>query len=134
MNIPFTLSGKVEHGISLGNKYDMPTANITPGEDISALTLGVYCSVIAVGEKEYPSITNLGVRPTVNNDGRVNAETFIYDFAGNLYGLDVKVTLLEFIRPEKRFDSVDDLYLQIKEDLQKGAGYHRLASFSIASA
>ena len=133
MNLPFTLTGRVEHGKSLGNRYDMPTANITPDEDISALSHGVYCSVITIGEKDYPAITNLGVRPTVNSDSRVNAETFIYEFDGNLYDQQVKVTLLEFLRPEQRFGSVDDLYSQIRKDLLAAAKYHRLANFSIAS-
>lgn len=132
MNLPVTLSGTVQAGNHIGRTFDIPTANIWPSEDVTGLTLGVYYSVITIDGVKYPSITNLGTRPTVSDDGRVNAETFIYDYKGDIYGLFIKVTLLDFRRGERRFDSVDELFDTIRRDLDEGVAYHRARS-SIAS-
>ena len=127
MELPFTLSGRVEHGRALGNTYNMPTANITPREDVSGLARGVYYSRVEVDAGSYPAITNLGVRPTVQSDGQVNAETFIYDYDGDLYGKNISVTLLEFRRPEKKFDSLDELYATVHDDFRAGRAFFGLA-------
>ncbi len=133
MNLPVTLSGTVTSGSHTGRTYDMPTANIIPEEDVSGLVYGVYYSTINIDGKDYPSITDLGVRPTVGDDCGVRAETYIYDFDGDLYGNRVLVTLLEFRREEKRFDSLDELYETVKDDFRAGAHYHCLTSASMAS-
>ena len=124
MDLPFTMTGKVVHGQSLGNTYESPTANITPNEDISSLPRGVYYSTVSVEGHTYPAITNLGVRPTVSNDGRLNAETFIFDYDKDLYGKDIAVTLLAFRRGEQKFGSVDMLYETIRTDISEAAKYH----------
>ena len=124
MNLPCTLSGKVVHGRSLGNTYDCPTANILPSEEISDLPYGVYYSVITVDGNEYPAITNLGVRPTVSDDGSVCAETYVYDYNGDLYGKSVTVKLLEFRRSEQKFSSVDELFAAVDDDFREGRIYH----------
>lgn len=142
MQLPVTLTGYIIHGKHLGTRFGMPTANIDPAEDTSELPFGVYFSVMEVDEKKYPAITNLGTRPTVSNDGRVNAETFICGYNGDLYGKEAKITLLFFHRPEKRFDSADDLFHTISQDIIAGAKFHQfpedklpdaLTSSSIAS-
>lgn len=133
MVLPYVLTGEVVHGRSLGNTYDSPTANITPKEDIPDLPFGVYYSSVSIDGKEYPAITNLGVRPTVSDDGRVNAETFIYDYDNVLYGKTISVKLLGFRRKEQRFSDVEELYKTVRLDLEEGRKYHGLASFSMAS-
>lgn len=142
INLPVTLTGYIVHGKHLGTHFGMPTANIDPAEDVSDLAHGVYFSVITVDQKQYAAITNLGTRPTVSNDGRVNAETFICGYDGDLYGKEAKITLLLFHRPEKRFSSADELFRTISEDIIAGAKYHHfpedelpeaLTSSSIAS-
>ena len=127
MELPFTISGRVEHGRSLGNTYNMPTANITPREDVSGLARGVYYSRVDVDARSYPAITNLGVRPTVQSDGSVNAETFIYDYEGDLYGKMITVSLIEFRRAEKRFDSFDELSETVHDDFRAGRAFFGLA-------
>ena len=124
MKLPVTLCGKVIHGRSLGNTYDCPTANILPTEDIGDLPFGVYYSVIKIEDKNHPAITNLGVRPTVSNDGSVCAETYVYDYSGDLYGKTVAVTLLDFRRGEQKFDNVDQLFATIDDDFRQGRIYH----------
>ena len=124
MKLPFTLTGTVMHGRSLGQTYDMPTANIVPAEDVSALEHGVYFSTIMIDGISHPSITNLGVRPTVSNDGTVNAETYIYDMSADIYDKNVSVRLLKFHRPEQKFASTDDLFETVREDFRAGRLYH----------
>ena len=121
--LPFTLTGTVEHGRSFGRTIDMPTANIIPREDVSALSFGVYYSVITVDGASYRAITNLGRRPTVEDGDFVNAESFIYDFRGDLYDRDISVKLLEFRRPEKKFASFEELAEAMHEDLEAGKTY-----------
>ncbi len=104
----------------------MPTANIIPEEEYENLSFGVYYSTVKIGDETYPAITNLGVKPTVSDDGRVCAETYIYDYDGDLYDKIISVTLHEFRRPETRFASLDELYGTVEEDFRAGRAYHRL--------
>ena len=119
-DLPRTLTGRVAHGKALARKFDIPTANIEPREDVTGLEFGVYFSKVTVDGREYRSITNLGVRPTVQDGSRINAESFIYDFDGDLYGKEISVTLTEFKRPETKFSSVDDLFATIRRDIEDG--------------
>ena len=123
MNLPFVLTGTVTHGRSFGRTIDMPTANIVPQEDVSELSFGVYYSVITVDGVSYRAITNLGRRPTVDDGDFVNAESFIYDFDADLYDKEIAVTLLEFRRPERKFESFEALSLAMHEDLEAGKKY-----------
>ncbi len=125
MNLPVTLTGKVISGNRIGRRFDSPTANIIPKEDLT-LTHGVYYSTVDVDGKKLYGITNLGVRPTVSDDGRVCAETYIYDFNGDLYDKTISVTLLHFSRSERRFDSLDELFATVENDLAEGRKYHSL--------
>ncbi len=118
MTLPFTITGTVIHGNSLGNTIDVPTANIIPNEDVTGLNMGVYRSFTLIDKKRYDAITNLGVKPTVSDEKRVSAESFVKGYKGDLYGKEIAVTLLEFTRPEMRFDSFEDLARQIKKDVQ----------------
>lgn len=121
MMLPFTITGTVIHGRSLGQSYDSPTANIIPEEDISTLAFGVYFSTVRIDGRDLPAITNLGVNPTVSSACRVCAETYIYDYDDDLYDRKISVTLLQFRRPEQKFDSVDSLYRTVSEDMRAGA-------------
>lgn len=126
--LPFTITGTVIHGESLGNTYDSPTANIIPEQDVSGLERGVYFSELTMDKKTYPSITNLGVRPTVSDDGAVNAETYIYGLSEDIYEKDVQIHLLAFHRAERRFSSPDELFAAVREDFSAGALFHGLSS------
>ena len=123
MEFPIILHGIVEHGRKLGSKMNIPTANIVPKEDVSGLAFGVYYSVVVIDGREYRSITNLGTKPTVNELDKINVETFIYDFEGDIYDEAIIVKLLEYKRPEMRFESIELLFKQINEDLDAGRAY-----------
>ncbi len=119
--LPHILTGTVTHGKALARTFDIPTANIEPAENIDGLAYGVYASTVTVDGRNYRGVTNLGVRPTVADGNKANAETFIRDFDGDLYGKRITVTLLEFLRPEKKFDSVEELMEQIRKDIHKAS-------------
>ncbi|MCQ2519548.1 MAG: riboflavin kinase [Lachnospiraceae bacterium] len=120
---PIILNGTVVHGNHLGATIDMPTANIYPLEDITNLPKGVYYSKVSVDGKSYKAITNIGTKPTVKSDNAVNAESYLYDFSGDLYGKDIIVELVEFRRPEMKFDSFEQLTNQMHQDMEAGQNF-----------
>ena len=124
--VPFTISGKVVGGNKLGRTIDIPTANIFPKEDVSKMAFGVYYSKVFIGGKSYKAITNLGIKPTIADNSKVNAESFIYDFDGDIYDNEITVELLEFKRPERKFSSFEELGIQMKKDLEEGRVYSGL--------
>ena len=79
---------------------------------------GVYASVTVVEGKEYPSVTNIGLRPSFENED-FRSETCILGFSGNLYGQEIEVKLLQFLRDETKFNSIDELSEQIGKDAEK---------------
>lgn len=110
---------EVVHGNELGRTMAFPTINqIIPKTNIVPC-LGVYESRVEIGGRKYVGITNIGIRPTVSNNGETVMETHIPDFSGDLYGQNISISLCRFIRPEKRFDSIKELKDQISEDISK---------------
>lgn len=116
---PFSLSGEVYHGKSLGHIIGFPTANQKIPENIVDIRVGTYVSRVFLGGKYYYSVTNVGVRPTVETDGKTNCETYILDYEGDLYGKTIKVEFLSFIRDEMCFSSIDELKKQINKDVEE---------------
>lgn len=120
---PYGVSGYVEHGRKLGRTIGMPTANLIPEQDKLLPPNGVYYSNVIIDGQEYKGISNVGCKPTVSTSGMVGVETYIYDFAGDLYGRDIIVELLAFRRPEMKFDSVDSMKRQMEKDIAAGRAY-----------
>lgn len=112
---PYFVRGEVVHGNALGRTIGMPTANLLPGEQKLLPVYGVYATRVEVEGKTYGGVTNVGVKPTIGAD-RANVETTLLDFEGNLYGKQMTVYFLDFLRPEQRFDSLDELKAQISRD------------------
>jgi riboflavin kinase/FMN adenylyltransferase len=109
------LKGRVAHGDKRGRVLGFPTANLN-GQ--VPLAYGVYASQTRIegDDKVWPSVTSYGTRPTFDGaDQRV--ETHILDFQGDIYGREIEVTLLAFIRPELRFTSVDALITAMQGDV-----------------
>jgi riboflavin kinase/FMN adenylyltransferase len=86
-----------------------PTVNVVIPETRIVVRRGVYVSRIRFGGTVLYGVTNVGKRPTVEQEGRDIAETFIFDFDEDIYGAVIEVELLHFLRPETAFDSVDAL-------------------------
>lgn len=120
LGTPYSISGCVEHGRRLGRTIGMPTANLLPEQDKLLPPNGVYHSRVLMGDNVYRGITNIGCKPTVSNEHIMGAETYLYDFDGDIYGKDITVQLLAFRRPEMKFDGVDSLKAQMQKDIAAG--------------
>ncbi len=122
---PYSLEGEVVSGRKIGRTIGFPTANIEIPTLLECPAHGVYSTRTRVGEMTYPSITNIGTRPTVSNsDAMPVAETYIYDVQLDLYGKTIEVEFVHMIRPERRFDSLLQLGAQIKSDLKTVKAWH----------
>ena len=116
LNRPFFLRGEVTHGNGLGRTVGVPTVNFDRLEGLCLPKFGVYATLTRIENKIYPSVTNVGVRPTVNDQRGTTAETHILNFNGDLYGKTVTVEFLRFIREEMTFSSLEALSKQISND------------------
>lgn len=121
----FSIYAPVISGTGRGSKIGFPTANI----DIAGLCLpplGVYAVTMKYGGHDFFGVANLGYAPTLRKDNKPIFEVHLFDHTTNLYGENVEVTFDHFIRPEQRFDGIDQLKLQIAKDIQSAAQIHRL--------
>jgi riboflavin kinase/FMN adenylyltransferase len=112
---PHILSGEVVPGRQLGRTIGVPTANILIPDGVVTPKLGVYACACVMGGKTYSAVTNIGSRPTVGGH-QVRAESWILDFDGDLYGKTITLEFHKFLRPEKKFDSLEELQTQIQKD------------------
>ena len=108
------IEGVVEHGRRLGRELGFPTANLAVPETVTAAD-GVYRSRAEAGGRTYDAMSNLGRNPSVGG-GERRLETHIFDFGGELYGRLLRVELLEKIRDERKFATVEELREQIARD------------------
>ncbi|MGL6174224.1 MAG: bifunctional riboflavin kinase/FAD synthetase [Cellulosilyticaceae bacterium] len=114
---PYTIRGEVVHGKALGRTIGFPTANVEADENRVYPPNGVYASTIKVYTNHYLGITNIGYNPTVQGKSKT-IETNIFDFNEFIYGEKVEIALYEFMRPEHKFNSLDELVEQLKQDTQ----------------
>jgi riboflavin kinase/FMN adenylyltransferase len=113
----YSFSGIVIKGDQRGRQIGFPTANILHSL-AGNLKRGVYCTQSTVRGKLYHSITNVGVNPTVSPGvDSVKVETNIFDFSEDIYGEEIKVEFVQFIRAEKKFNSLTELQNQIQTDV-----------------
>lgn len=114
---PFSVCGKVKDGQHLGRHLGFPTVNQDIPNGKMLLKNGVYLTRIKLGKTIKYGVTNIGMRPTVNSAKPV-CETHILDFEGDLYGKYLTVEFIEFLRSEKKFDSLEELSLQVMNDIE----------------
>ena len=113
----YSLHGVVVAGNRLGRTIGFPTANMQLYEPLKLVPgNGVYFVKVRTLEKEYFGMCNIGCRPTVGTGNSRTIETHIFDFDEDIYGLDLEVTFLSRIREEIRFDSLDELRVQLEKD------------------
>ena len=112
---PFCYDGKVREGDRRGRLMGAPTANQLFPRNFIIPATGAYASCVTIGGRQYRAVTNIGVRPTFNKT-RLQSETHIIGFDGDLYGKNLEVSLLDFLRPEQKFSGMDELAKQIEED------------------
>lgn len=114
---PYSLIGEVVHGKKLGRTIGMPTLNLLPEEGKLMPPCGVYASTVCIKGKCYRGISNVGYKPTVASEHVLGVETYLFDFAGEIYGEEVEVSLLSFRRPERQFATLEELREQVTEDI-----------------
>ena len=115
MGHPFSVSGKIIHGDKRGRQINFPTINQLSNERTASLKFGVYMSKMIIDGKEYYGMTNIGCRPTFPSDSPL-CETNLFGFSGDLYGRNLRLYLLSFIREEKKFTDLMELKSAIKND------------------
>ncbi len=114
---PYVLEGKVAHGKKMGRKIGFPTANLKADANFLPKD-GVYACAVRIGESFYRAGMNLGKRPTFKDDDHHRqAEVHLMRYYGSLYGKVLRVYLLAYLRPEKKFPTTAALVRQIKKDL-----------------
>lgn len=113
---PFSVELPVTDGDHRGRQWGIPTLNQVFPPDYAVPRYGVYASLVVVGERQYHAVTNIGVHPTVGGVKEPQAETWIREFDGDLYGQTAQVLLIRFLREERCFADVETLKAQIVTD------------------
>lgn len=116
----FFFMGEVIHGNALGRTMQMPTANVRPEPGKILPPAGVYASVVTIGGKRYPAVSNLGYKPTVGADS-ICLESYLLDFNQDIYGQEIMVSLYHFLRPEQKFAGLEELRRQMLQDKMQAA-------------
>ncbi len=112
----YTVIGQVVKGRQIGRNLGFPTANITPEEKKLLPPCGVYYTKAVIDGIVYKGVTNVGKKPTIDDNNAVNVETCFLGYSGDLYGRVLEIEFYKFVRPERKFNSLDDLKMQIKAD------------------
>lgn len=116
---PFSVLSLVVHGRALGRTLGIPTINQLLPETQVLPKFGVYASFVKFDNKTYYGVSNIGVKPTISEHEAPICETHILNFDGDLYSKMVRVEIIDFIRPEMKFNSLDELKTQMKKDSLK---------------
>lgn len=125
LGYPWFVSAEVVHGDKRGRELGYPTANLRL-DPACGLKHGIYAVRVGVGERRYDGVASFGRRPMFDQ-GTVLLEAFLFDFSADLYGEVIDVAFIDWIRPELKFDSVEDLVRRMNEDA-------RLARAALAAA
>ena len=116
----YSLTGTVTDGYKVGRKIGFPTANLHVTYPYKLIPAeGVYAVRVSVEGGQWKGMLNIGHRPTLNNGTDRSIEVHILDFSGDIYHQDVCIEFLRFLRPETKFNSVDELVLQIHKDKEE---------------
>lgn len=113
----YSICGEVVRGNAIGRTIGFPTANIDYAAEKLLPLVGVYAGRCSVGEKDYPTLVNIGTNPTVGNR-RTTVEGYLVEFEGDVYGQRLCFAFEQFVREEKKFSSLQELQEQITKDLQ----------------
>lgn len=113
---PFNIKGKVVEGERIGRKIGFPTANLQPDDEIILPLRGVYSGLAEVEGIKYKAVINVGRKPTVGELEKDLVEAHILSFNEDIYGKIISVYFLDRIRDEKKFNSLDELKIQIQTD------------------
>jgi len=118
----YRMSGRVAHGEKLGRELGFPTANIHLHRHASPLQGIFVVEVFGLDEEPLQGVASVGTRPTVN-ETKALLEVFLFDFDQDIYGRHIQVSFLKKLRDEKKFDSLDELKIQIQRDVEQAQAY-----------
>lgn len=118
LNRFYTITGVVEKGYQEGHKHNFPTANVSLNNYIKPLD-GVYACFCLVNNKKYLGMCNVGVHPTINLLKQEILEVNIFSFNEDIYNQKIQIQFVEFIRKEKKFININELYNQLQIDKEK---------------
>ena len=119
---PYGVEGLIERGARRGATLGFPTANLHPHNRVIPRN-GVYVTGALIDGHWRRSVTNVGLRPTFGGDAEPSVETFVMDWAGDLYGDVLRVRFLHRLRDEQKFSSIDELTKQIQQDVERARSY-----------
>lgn len=130
----YTISGHVVHGQKLGRDLGFPTLNLRVAHRNPALTGIFIVQVHGLDAQPLPAVASLGVRPTVDDSGRVLLEVHVLDYAGDCYGKVVRVEFLKKLRDEEKYDDLPTLTAAIMRDAENARAYFRQTGMMAVSA
>ena len=119
----YSVTGEVLHGRKIGRTLGMPTTNIVPSERKLLPPNGVYATRTVIAGELFEGITNIGYKPTVGAEPRKGVETYLFYLDRNLYGEILTVRFYGYERPERKFDSLEELKKRIGQDVEWGRTY-----------
>ena len=120
LGYPYSVTGEVVYGHHLGHKIGFPTANIQVSDERKLLpAIGVYAVKVIIEQEIFNGMLNIGIRPTVSNDGQVSCEVYIFDFNRDLYGKTITINFIDRVRGERKFNDIEELRAQLQKDQEK---------------
>lgn len=120
---PHVILGTVLHGKKLGRTIGIPTANLEIPQRVIVPAYGVYATKAVLEDRACLAVTNVGIRPTVEDQCGVTVEPWILDFEGDLYGKTIRLEFYKRLRGEKKFDSLDELKQEILFNAEQTRAY-----------
>ena len=113
------INGIIGRGKQLGRTVGMPTANLVPEGDVSGIEDGVYAAVMEINGERFLGVTNVGRRPTVDDELHRTIETYLLDFDRDVYGESVILELHQYLRPVQKFATIEEVKAQVEEDIKR---------------
>lgn len=116
---PFKMQGKVIKGAQRGRLLNFPTANLKPSFKYVTAKSGVYFTRVNIDRNIYYALTDIGTNPTFENK-KMKIETYIMNFSKDIYGKNISIEFLEYLRPDYKFNSPEELIAQMEKDKKTG--------------
>jgi len=120
-----TLCGRVVHGKGKGRQVGMPTANLSVLPGIVLPEEGVYATSAVIDGEEWVGVTNVGLRPTVDDEKHLTIETYFPDLSADLYGKEMELRFYVRLRPTQVFASLEEVKAQVERDAAAAKEYFR---------
>ena len=114
---PYMMAGKVLHGKGLGRTVGMPTANLGLAPNKKKPPEGVYATLTRIDGEVFKGLTNIGRRPSVDNDTKISTETLLLDFSRDIYGKKIELFVCAFIRNVAKFAGLVEVQKQVQKDI-----------------